>query len=113
MKSIFKLFLVFFSLAMALLLDHSALQINDYTLLSGAISHPEQETCVLVSNNIFNGEIRGVEEEILFSGVGSSTFVASSSFNKNAFNKNKTQLYGCFIHNLSTDNQKVHQIRAP
>ena len=113
MKSFLKLLLIFFSLTISLLLDPSALQINDIVQVSGAISHPEQETCVLVSNNILGGEIRSIEKENQSNFIGSSSLVASNLIPENSFSKNKAQFNGCFIHNLSTDKQNLHLIRAP
>ena len=78
MKSIFKLLLILVSLTMTLLLEPSALQTNNVSHASGMITHPEYETCVLVSNNIFHGEIKSVEEEMLSDYSGSSTFIASN-----------------------------------
>ena len=112
MKSIFKLLLIIFTLTITLLLEPSTLQSNNIDI-SGTINHPDQETYVLVSSNAFNGEIRNVQDENSTNFTGSSLTLISNSFNENSFNKYNPSLLGSFIHNLSTNKHKVHQIRAP
>ena len=112
MKRIFKFFILFFALAMTLLLEPNALQTESVDSI-GYIQNVKSETVVLASNSILGGEIYSNQEEESPNFSGDSPFLVSFVSKKADFNKNKTQLNGCFIHNLSTNNQKVHQIRAP
>ena len=112
MKSLFKFILIIFSLAVTLLLDPSALQAQPVNI-TGSISNIKTETVVLVSNNMLNGEISSYQEENTQNYSGNSPLILTFNTNKSLYTKNKTQLNGCFIHNLSTDKQKVQQIRAP
>ena len=112
MKSCFKLLMIIFSLAIALLLGPSTLQTQAIDT-TGYIQNIKNETVVLVSNNILNGEISSYQEENSHNYTGNSPLVLTIDSNKNLYTKNITHLNGCFIHNLSTDNQKVQQIRAP
>ena len=56
MKSLLKIFIIIFSLAMSFLLDPSTLQAQPIEI--GYIQNIKKETVVLVSNNILNGEIQ-------------------------------------------------------
>lgn len=112
MKSLFKLFIIFFSLAITLLLESYALptQAVDTT---GYIQNVKNETVVLVSNNILNCEISSAQEENNQNFSTLSPLIIAYFLKDNLFTKTTTQLNGSFIHNLSTDNKKVHPIRAP
>ena len=112
MKSFFKFVLIFFALAFTLLLDSSALQAQPISS-SAFISSPQKESVVLVSNNLWQGEIRSAQDETQENFIGAISAIVAEIQPEIFFIKNKTLLKGCFIHNLSTDKQKVHQIRAP
>ena len=103
--------MIFFALAMSLLLEPQTLQAQPVDAV-GYIQNVKTETVVLVSNNILSGEISSYQEENPQNYLGSSPLVINLENNQFLYNKNKTQLIGCFIHNLSTNNQKVQQIRA-
>ncbi len=72
-----------------------------------------EENLVLVSNNFYGGEIYSNNEEQNHNSSGSSPCLSSLVFDNNNLVKNNSRTYGYFIHNLSTDNPKVQQIRAP
>ena len=81
--------------------------------ITGSIQNIKTETVVLVSNNMLGGEIVSSDEKNTNNYIGSSTLVAETAQEQNLFNHNIIHFCGRFIHNLSTNNQKVHQIRAP
>jgi len=112
MKSMFKFLIIIFSLAVTLLLEPSTLQAQTVDT-TGYIKNIKNETIVLISNNILNGEISSAQEENNQNFSGAAPLILAHQTNSNLFYKNQTQLNGCFIHNLSTDKQKVQQIRAP
>ena len=112
MKRLFHIVMLFFALAISFLLEPSAIQAQPIDTI-GTIQGVQKETVVLVSNNIFNGEITSNQQKNDQNFSGSVPLVLAYQPVNNLFDKNKTQLNGCFIHNLSTDKQKVHQIRAP
>lgn len=112
MKSLFKFLLIIISLVTALLLDSPTLQAQPIDTL-GYIQNIKTETVVLVSNNILNGEISSIQEENNNIFSGSTPLIITEHYSSDIFKKNKSQLNECFIHNLSADKQKVHQIRAP
>ena len=112
MKRLFNIFILFFALALSLLLEPSALQTQSIDTIS-YLQNTKSETVVLASNSILDGEIYSNQEEEYPNFSGGSPFLVSYVSKKADFNKNKTHLYGSFIHNLSTNKQKVHQIRAP
>ena len=112
MKSFIKIAIIFFSLATTLLLGPLTLQAQELDTV-GYIQNVKNETVVLVSNSLCAGEIYSNNEENNQNYSGSSPIAISFNNNDNFFVKNTTLLKGCFIHNLSTDKQKVHQIRAP
>lgn len=80
---------------------------------TGYIKNIAFETIVLASNNILDGEIYSNQEKEPANYFGSSPFLISFDSNKLNYNNNKTGLNKSFIHNLSTNRQKIHQIRAP
>lgn len=112
MKRIFNLVLVFFALALSLVFEPNALQTQSIDTID-YIQNVKTETVVLASNNLLGGEIYSNQEEEFQNFSGNSPLVISFISKDTYFDKNKTQLNGCFIHNLSTNKQKVHLIRAP
>ena len=104
--------MIFFALAISFLLEPNALHNQPVDTIS-YLQNTNSETVVLASNSILDGEIYSNQEEELPSFSGCSPFLVSYVSKKADFNKNKTHLYGSFIHNLSTNNKKIHQIRAP
>ena len=86
---------------------------QEYHISTGSIQQIEQENVVLVANNFIGGEVVSSEEENSSNYFTLYPLVISFANNDNFFIKNKTQLNGYFIHNLSTNKQKVQQIRAP
>ena len=70
------------------------------------------ENLELISNNFYNGEVYANQEnnQNVF---GNTPQAIVFDVTNNDFVKNNTHIYGSFIHNLSTNNQKVQQIRAP
>ena len=112
MKRILKTLMFFITLVISLLVlpisfDSQQLETNGY------IQEVKQETIVLVSNNILGGEISSYQEENSSNYLGNSPFTIAFESKKSLFNKNITQLDGCFIHNLSTNLKKIQPIRAP
>lgn len=97
---------------MTLLLEPSILQAQPIDDV-GYIQNVKQETVVLASNTLQGGEIYSNQEENFSNYYGTTPCVVFNYSKNNLFNKNITHLNGCFIHNLSTNNQKVHPIRAP
>lgn len=112
MKRIFNIFIIFFALALSLLLESNALQTQQIDSI-GYIQNVKTETVVLASNSLLEGEIYSNQDEGSPNYSGNSPFVVSFVHKNTNIDNNKTQLNGCFIHNLSTNNQKVHPIRAP
>ena len=112
MKSLIKLLIIFFALAFSFLLEPSSLQAKPIDSI-GSIQRPKTESVVLVSNLLYGGEVYSNNEENSQVYSGSSPVATSHLVLKDSLAKNITQLNGCFIHNLSTDKQKVQQIRAP
>ena len=80
--------------------------------LIGSIQTPQAETVVLVSNNILGGEVFSNSNEETTNYVG-SVLATSFLLQGCGLYNNKFLLKESFIHNLSTNKQKVHQIRAP
>lgn len=112
MKRFFHIAVLFFTLALSLMLGSLSLQAQPIESI-GYVQNVKAETLVLASNNLLAGEIYSNQEEEIPNYSGNSHVVFSFASSKANFDKNKTQLNGCFIHNLSTNKQKVHQIRAP
>ena len=112
MKSFFKLIVIIFTMVLSFWVEPASLQAQPVDS-TAYIKDIKQETVMLVSNNIFGGEICSYEEENSNSINGSSCALLSFGLEDNFLIKNKTQLKGCFIHNLSTNSKKVHLIRAP
>jgi hypothetical protein len=112
MKRIFNLVMMFFALAITFLLEPNALQAQPVDTIC-YLQNTKSETVVLASNSILGGEIYSNQEEDAPNISGGSPFLVSHVSKKADFNKNKALLNKSFIHNLSTDNKKVHPIRAP
>ena len=112
MKRLFHITMIFFSLALFFLLGQYEPYSQQIESIS-AIQNAKKETVVLISNNIFNGEFLSSEQKNGENFSGTTPLISTYQPLENLFNKNKTQLSGCFIHNLSTDKEKVHPIRAP
>ena len=110
MKRIFNLIMIFFALAIALLLEPNSFQNQQ---VDAYVQNVKSETVVLASNTLLGGEIYSNQEENFPNYSGGTPFLVSFISKDNSYCKNKTQLNGSFIHNLSTSKQKVHQIRAP
>ena len=112
MRQFFRIIIVFFTSALLLLLEQNYIQAQSVDSI-GYIQNIKNETVVLVSNNILNSEVFSSEQKNDQNFIGSTPFVLGYQPVESLFNKNTTQLNGSFIHNLSTNKQKVHQIRAP
>ena len=73
----------------------------------------EHHKFVMLANNILAGEvISATEDSDGNSSLNNQPFLTISLINNYKTDKNSQINWG-FIHNLSTDKQKVHQIRAP
>ena len=81
--------------------------------LTGSIQNIKSETVSLVSNNLVGGEIVASEGENTTNSLGFSPVTVAFNLDDNFFLKSTTHFNGSFIHNLSANKQKVHQIRAP
>ena len=112
MKNLFKLLFIIFSLAFFLFLEPPVLQAQQIDT-TGFIQGFDKETVVLISNNFLNSEISSYEENNSQKFSEIPPLVINFEPHKDIYAKNITLLKGSFIHNLSTDNQKVQQIRAP
>lgn len=112
MRGIFRSLISFLVLVYVFLLGSSSIHASTADI-SAYIAHPDKEAVVLVSNNYFEGEIRKSQDDTN-SNLACLSAVALFNLNpNNLWIKNTTLLRGCFIHNLSTDNRNVHNIRAP
>ena len=112
MKNISKYLLLFFMMLVSFSLTSSDFVIKEIHSVA-SIQASSKEEFVLVSNNLQRGEIYSIQEENNQNSVGNSPQLISFNFEDHLFSKNNTRIYGSFIHNLSTNNQKVQQIRAP
>ena len=111
MKRILNLLFIFFALALSFVLVPNSFH-NQPIESIGYIQNVKSETVVLASNNLLGSEIYSQQDEAP-SISGCSPCLISYVSKKGILDKNKALLKGSFIHNLSTDNQKVHPIRAP
>ena len=111
MKRLFNILMLFFALALSLMLSTNELSAQAIKTID-YIQNTKSETLVLVSNNLLGGEIYSNQEETS-NFIGNCHFLNSSTSKRTSFNKNQTHINGSFIHNLSTDKTKIHQIRAP
>ena len=112
MKSFFKILFIFFTMVLTFWVQPSDFQLKEIQT-EASIQAVANEELALVSNNLYGGEIYSYQEENNQNVFGNSPLVLSFNFENNNFLKNNTRIYGSFIHNLSTNNQKVQQIRAP
>ena len=112
MKRLLHIAMLFLALALSLLIEPNSLH-SQHVDAVDYIQNVKQETVVLASNSLLGGEIYSNQEEETPNYSGNSPFGVIYVSNKTVLNKNKSQLNGSFVHNLSTNNQKVHQIRAP
>ena len=112
MKKLFHIVILFFTLALTLLLGANEIQAQTIES-TGYVQNIKHESVVLISDNLLNGEISSLEQKKEQSSSSSTPMILALDTVNNIFNKNKTLLNGKFIHNLSTDNSKVHPIRAP
>ena len=112
MKSFIKLLMIIFVMTISFFNEPSALYAQTVDI-DGSIKNIKTETITLVSNNLLGGEVFSSEEENTTNYIGSSTFTAYSTVNNNLSTQNLFYLDESFIHNLSTNTKKVHQIRAP
>ena len=103
---------IFLVMTITLLSNPSALQAQTVELV-GSIQNTPKETVILVSNNMLSGSIISCSKEENNTFSGSAPLVISYVEQNKIFNKNKSFNRGYSIHNLSTNNQKVQQIRAP
>ena len=103
---------IFTVMAISLLSNPSTLQAQPIDL-KDSIQSTQKETVVLVSNNMLSGCIVSNSKEDDNSFSDTTPLVLSFINQDNIFNKNKSFNKGYSIHNLSTNNQKVQQIRAP
>ena len=112
MKNLFKLLFIIFSLVIFLFLEPPVLQAQQIDT-TGYIQGYNKETVVLISNNFLNSQISSYEENNSQNFSGTSPLVINFEPYKDIYAKNIVPLKRSFIHNLSTDKQKVHPIRAP
>ena len=112
MKKLFHIVILFFTLALTLLLGANEIQAQTFES-TGYVQNIKHESVVLISDNLLNGEISSLEKKKEQSSSSSTPMILALDTVNNIFDKNKTLLNGKFIHNLSTDNSKVHPIRAP
>ena len=112
MKSLFKFLFIFSALATSFLITPGSLNAQETNSVN-YIQNTKFETVVLVSNNILNTEIYSNNEESTQSSIGSNPLLIAFIPKEDYFIKNKAQLMGSFIHNLSTNIKETKQIRAP
>lgn len=104
--------MIFIALTIFSLLRSTDLEVQAVNSIN-YIRNIQKERVVLVSNNIFNGEISSYQEKNNQDFSNSTPLTLSYLSTDNLKNQNSTFLKGYFIHNLSTNKLKVHQIRAP
>ena len=112
MKKLLYMIMIFIALTIFSLLRSTDLEVQAVNSID-YIRNIQKETVVLVSNNIFNGEISSYQEKNNQDFSNSTPLTLSYLSTDNLKNQNSTFLKGHFIHNLSTNKLKVHQIRAP
>lgn len=112
MKKLFHIVILCFTLALTLLLGANEIQAQTFES-TGYVQNIKHESVVLISDNLLNGEISSLEKKKEQSSSSSTPMILALDTINNIFDKNKTLLNGKFIHNLSTNNSKVHPIRAP
>ena len=112
MKSFLKLIMIFIVMVLSFWMEPTDLYAQSVDL-TGSIQNIKAETVSLVSNNLVSGEIVASEGENTTNSLGFSPVIVSFNLDDNFFLKSTAHLNESFIHNLSTNKQKVHQIRAP
>lgn len=112
MKKLLYMIMIFIALTIFSLLRSTDLEVQAVNSIN-YIRNIQKERVVLVSNNIFNGEISSYQEKNNQDFSNSTPLTLSYLSTDNLKNQNSTFLKGYFIHNLSTNKLKVHQIRAP
>ena len=112
MKKLLYMIMIFIALTIFSLLRSTDLEVQAVNSIDYIRNIPK-ETVVLVSNNIFNGEISSYQEKNNQDFSNSTPLTLSYLSTDNLKNQNSTFLKGYFIHNLSTNKLEVHQIRAP
>ena len=112
MKRLFYIIALLLTLTLSLVLgDCSA---NSQPIVPVAsIQNVKKETVVLISNNIFNGEISSYQKKNEQSFSGLTPVILSHHSRNICVAKNKTQINEYFVNNLSINKQKVYPIRAP
>ena len=112
MKKLLYMIMIFIALTIFSLLRSTDLEVQAVNSID-YIRNIQKETVVLVSNNIFNGEISSYQEKNNQDFSNSTPLTLSYLSTDSLKNQNSTFLKGYFIHNLSTNKLEVHQIRAP
>ena len=112
MKSFFKLIMIFIVMVLSFWMEQTDLYAQSVDL-TGSIQNVKYETVSLVSNNLMGGEIVALKGENTTNSLGFSPVIVSFNLDDNSFLKSTAHFNGSFIHNLSANKQKVHQIRAP
>lgn len=103
---------IFFVMTITLLSNPFALQTQSIDL-EGSIQNTPKETVILVSNNMLSGSIISNSKEENNSISGTTPLIISYLIQDNIYNENKSFDKGYSIHKISTNNQKIQQIRAP
>lgn len=112
MKRLFYIIMFFLALTLTSLLGSFETSIT--TIESqGSIQGIKKETITLISNNFSKGEIISSQEKNNQNPTISTPHISTYNSSNSIYDKYNPQLNGCFIHNLSTDKEKVHPIRAP
>ena len=112
MKSFFKLVFIFLIMSMIFCVQPSDFQIKEITT-QPSIQAIANENLELISNNFYNGEVYANQENNDQNSLGSSPIATTVIIKNNLILDNIARTKSSFIHNLSTNNQKVQQIRAP
>lgn len=112
MKSFVKLIYVFLFMVLTFCVEpHLMSQQENVT--TNYIQNISYENVELISNNIVETEIYSGQEGDNTPYFGNSPQLVSFVHDDDCYLKNKAQLNGRFIHNLSTNLKEVQQIRAP
>ena len=116
MKKLFNTTILFFiltlSLALSILTGTTALGTQSVDL-SSCIKNINNENAVLVLNNRLNGEISSRNNRNNHILSNSTPLILAHQSINDILIENKAEINKYFINNLSTDKQKIHQIRAP
>lgn len=112
MKKLLGIIILFFTLAFSLLLESNANQ-APIIQTSGSIQTIQKESFDFIANNILDRKTSTYEEKNTKE-ISTSTPLALSANQTNCLlGSDRANYIGCFIQNLSTEKQKIHQIRAP